>query len=108
MPISSPRLRRLWKLFTVLWAVFLLYGPLCIFVAERFHWQLLAVNGNALFDGTSPLAASWLCALATAVALLFRAPLKAILPAVIFFLDCLLIFSPLSDALEVKIGRAHV
>lgn len=102
MPDSPALKSRLWKLLTILWVVFLVYGPVCLFIAGRFNWQIMAVNRNILAYNLWPLAASWLCAPATAAVLLFRAPLKAILPAIIFLLSYALAFSSLGNTLEVK------
>lgn len=93
---------RLRMLLTALWGLFLVYGPVALFICVWFRWPFLALNRNLLAYIGYPALASWLCALVTVIVLLFRAPLKAILPALIFLLNWSLTFSPLNALLEVK------
>jgi hypothetical protein len=90
------------KLFTISWMVFLCYGPVALFIAARFEWQLLAINQDSPWYISNPALVSALCALVMAVVFLFRLSWKMILYAVIFILDLSLGFSPLVDILETK------
>jgi hypothetical protein len=95
----SPRLNRLVKLLSRVWAVFLWYGPVAIFVVERFHWQLSQILLNYLFW---PIVVSFLGALGTALAMIFVAPWRAIVPFLLFTAGAVMTFSPLGDILSVK------
>ncbi len=70
-----------------------------VFISARFDWQ---INRNLFYDIRYMVLASAVGALVSSIFLLFRAPLKAILPALLLLLDGQLIFSPLNDRLEVK------
>jgi hypothetical protein len=98
---TSPLWRRLVKLLTRWWAVFLWYGPMAVFLACRFNWQLS--QGSVLLAWVYwPGVISAVAALGTSVALVFDTPRRAIVPFLLFSASATIIFSPLGDILTVK------
>ncbi len=94
--------RDLKTLLTILWGVFLCYGPVALFVMARFGYSILAENYALGAYLVYPSAVGGVCALITAVVYLFRAPQKMALPLFVFLLDFSLLFSPLQDIVEEK------
>ncbi len=102
----SPRWRRLVKLLTWVWAVFLWYGPMAVFLACRFNWQLS--QGSVLLAWVYwPGVISAIAALGTGFMLVFDMPRRAIVPFLLFSASATLIFSPLGDILTVKSFADH-
>lgn len=93
-------LQRSWRLFTVLWAVFLAYGPLAVFVLVRFHWPLQAIDRNIPIYLYDPLLASTIFLIPTAFFFIFRLSWKIIFPILILAFDWTLTFGPLNTPLD--------
>jgi hypothetical protein len=82
--------------------LFLCYGPVALFIAARFEWQLLAMNQDSTWHISNPALVSALCALVMAVVFLFRLYWIMSLYVVSFILAWSLVFSPLVDILETE------
>lgn len=98
---ASPRWCRLVRLFTQTWAGFLWFGPVYMFVIWRF-WPWLRLLDD-FFDVLGSIAiASAIFAPLTGLVQLFRKPRRALLPFLLFTVDCVLMFSSLSDKLRLE------
>ncbi len=81
------------------WAVFLWYGPVAIFLAIRFHWQISEGSVTWLYW---PGVISALSAFGTGLVLVFVTPWRMIVPFLLFTASAVIIFSSLGDFLFAK------